>query len=221
MKKYFRILVSASLCCVVMSCHSLTKDQRNWIYEELPLKVWDEVCLTSLKAEYIRLIQVIGDYEAENLKKINEERLDNVQYWLNLNVEAFAQLANESFNKKGDNYSKRCSKVLEDLVNYIPECYSYRDSAIVEVWNKTDKEICEYLVPYPQKSKKPDVRYVAVNVAKCVFKDMKRPVVSACEYDKEHKCWVVRFDNADTHYVRFLKRDDGGFDTEYSSEIFD
>ena len=62
---------------------------------------------------------------------------------------------------------------------------------------------------------------MAVIVVKRLFKNLQRPVVSACEYDKEHKCWVVRFDNADTHYVRFLKRDDGGFDTEYSSEIFD
>lgn len=198
MKKHFRLLALAGFCFVVMSCNSLTDEQHTWIYEELPLKVWDEVCGANLSAETTRLGNVIIGYSNENLKKIDAKKEDDYEYfsWYSY---SFADYSSEVYKKARAKYMRHCEEVLDEFASAMEECITYKDSSIVEVWNKTDKEICEYLVPYPQKSKKPDVRYVAVNVAKCVFKDMKRPVVSACEYDKEHKYWVVRFDNADTH----------------------
>lgn len=220
MKKHFRLLALAGFCFVVMSCHSLTDEQHDWIYEELPLKVWDEVCGNALSSETTRLGNVIIAYSNKNLKKIDAEKADQYEYfsWLSY---TFADYSSEVYKKARAKYLRHCETVLDDFASAMEECIAYKDSSIVDVWDKTDQEICEYLVPYPQKSKKPDVRYVAENVVKKLFKNLQRPVVSACEYDKDHKCWVVRFDNADTHYVRFLKRDDGGFGAEYSSEIFD
>ena len=163
---------------------------------------------------------VIIGYSNENLKKIDAKKEDDYEYfsWLSYSL---ADYSSGVYKKARAKYLRHCEKVLDEFASAMEECITYKDSSIVDVWDKTDQEICDYLVPYPQNSKKTDVRYVAENVVKRLFKNLQRPVVSACEYDKEHKCWVVRFDNADTHYVRFLKRDDGGFDTEYSSEIFD
>ena len=220
MKKHFRLQALTVFCFVVMSCHSLTDEQHEWIYEELPLKVWDEVCGANLSAETTRLGDVISGYSNEKIKKIDAKKEDDYEYfsWLSYSL---ADYSSEVYKKARAKYLRHCEKVLDEFASAMEECITYKDSSIVDVWDKTDQEICDYLVPYPQNSKKTDVRYVAENVVKRLFKNLQRPVVSACEYDKEHKCWVVRFDNADTHYVRFLKRDDGGFDTEYSPEIFD
>lgn len=214
MKNHFRLLTLVGFYFVIMSCHSLTDEQHEWIYEELPLKVWDEVCGAKLSAETTRLGNVIIGYSNENLNKIDALIEDCYAFFGNSFISAVVKHVRAK-------YLRHCKKVLDEFASAMEECITYKDSSIVYVWDKTDQEICDYLVPYPQNSKKTDVRYVAENVVKRLFKNLQRPVVSACEYDKEHKCWVVRFDNADTHYVRFLKRDDGGFDTEYSSEIFD
>ena len=220
MKNHFRLLALAGFYFVIMSCHSLTDEQHEWIYEELPLKVWDEVCGANLSAETTRLGNVIIGYSNENLKKIDEQKEDDYEYFSMWSY-SLANYTSEVYKNARAKYLRHCKTVLDEFASAIEEYITYKDSSIVDVWDKTDQEICDYLVPYPQYSEKTDVRYVAENVVKRLFKNLQRPVVSACEYDKEHKCWVVRFDNADTHYVRFLKRDDGGFDTEYSSEIFD
>lgn len=54
---------------------------------------------------------------------------------------------------------RHCEKVLDEFASAMEECITYKDSSIVDVWDKTDQEICDYLVPYPQNSEKPDVRY--------------------------------------------------------------
>lgn len=219
MKNHFRLLTLVGFYFVIMSCHSLTDEQHEWIYEELPLKVWDEVCGAKLSAETTRLGNVIIGYSNENLNKIDAKI--EACYAISIFSISLADFASAGFEYARAKYLRHCKKVIDEFASAMEECITYKDSSIVYVWDKTDQEICDYLVPYPQYSEKIDVRYVAENVVRRLFKNLQRPVVSACEYGKEHKCWVVRFDNADTHYVRFLKRDDGGFDIEYSSEIFD
>lgn len=235
MKKTLFIL---SIITMITGCTGTRKEQKMWICESLPIKVWEGITYNALNSEYQRLVQVMAEFADEEIEKFYDqsvyaENLDRSLFGDNyydasadLMMQAFfgvglGQSAQRDRKQSIKNYKERYKNVVELLKNNLSICLTYKDSSFVECEHYSDEEIFNTLIgnvktaPITSEELAFDIAKDITNRILCA---LEKPVVSSCNYDKEKDFWIVRMDNAETQFVKFFKEDDGDTSIEYSSD---
>ena len=217
-----------------------TAKHKNWIYNNLPDRVWDNLALDAINKEYRRLVDLLTDYANSNIDRyydkerdIEESRASSLgstyydnslsnQFNMSLWGIETASDARRRRNNAIEAYKSRYNSVTSNLKSSFESCLSYKDSTITDDWKSYgDKEICDMLLGSVTSGTASGTYYncmmISQNVIKRVLSGLSHPVISSCSFNEEKDLWVVRLDHADNYYVKFFPRDDGDFDIEYSS----
>jgi hypothetical protein len=230
MKKLSILFLILVICT---GCFNEKQAQEQWIKDNLPQFMWQDITYNQFNEEYKRVSSVLVDYCTAQLDKYHKQTV-NMYYgnsWESEFLRAmdnYATAVGESSYKEdrlntANRYKSACEAVMDRLCENLGYCLHLRDSCLIGLdCELSDSYLCANLMGTPDKVAKPSdeeekdiARYIAIDT----FQRIPRPVVSSVEYDNEIHTWYVRFDNADNQYVKFYVREDGQFDVEYSSEI--
>ena len=224
-----------AIALLLISCSNEEQEQKQWIYDNLPTKVWQDVTYERLDAEYKRLSSSLINL-ANNAKDLYYTNAVEEYYgssWASEFLRSFDQLGSylgeSSYNSRRDeaiaSYKRHCEGVLEDLANEMVSWLFLRDSTFYGCdFERSDEEIFKMLMGTPghtpnlsYEQKKEIAREIVINT----FQPMvgNKPAIASVEYNKDIKLWSVRMDNAENQYVKFYPREDGEYDVEYSSSI--
>ena len=214
--------------------------QKQWIYHNLPKRIWDNLAFDAINKEYGRIVDFLADYANANISQYyDKERTrmrENASIWgssyyddsfsnrmsFNLWGLETATDARERQDETIDAYISRYNNVKSNLKESFESGLSYRDSTITDDWSIIyDDEICDLLlgdVTSNASGSYYNCLKISQNAIKRVLSGLSYPAISSCTFNETRDLWVVRSDYADNYYVKFFPRDDGEFDIEYSSD---
>lgn len=236
MKEFLPKLLLATLSVALMaSCASEEKTQKQWIYDNLPTKVWQDVTYDRVNSEYQRLSSSLVDLANNARQTYYDNALDEYYgfSWKSELLRNFDQISSYfgegSYSSRIDeamaNYKEHCEEVLGDLADNMGSFLYLRDSTFYGCdYERSDKEIFEMLMGTPENE--PDLSYtqereiargIVINTLQPMV--VNKPAIASVQYNKDRKLWSVRMDNAENQYVKFYPREDGEYDVEYSSSI--
>lgn len=204
--------------------------QREWIYNTLPEKLWEEQTYDLVNTEYKRLTDVMADYANDQIRKYQDEGEEkDLNEYLGMSMLGLDDLyflgggSSSSEKKRAANiekYKERYNTVTDNLKDYFSSALSIRNKRITsKMPTYSDTEFCQKLLGTPTavSTVEPSIqRTMAEAIVNNLFLGRKRPSVSSSQYDRKEKAWNVRLDNAPNQVVRFIKRDDGDFDIEWT-----
>ena len=237
-----RLILLIALTCIVSGCKSSTRYVKSWIYDDLPQSVWEDKVYDAVNTEYHRVLDVLTEYANKSITSYTESTYESESLvksiiragggsmsdyydpFTDMMMGAFLGVdygpsAEKKRNEAINAYKANYESVTAELRDNLGECLAYRDSIFEEAEHFTDEEICQHLMGTPTNIPQNDddmVRNISYDVFARVISKLTRPAVSSSEYNKEKDIWVVRFDNADTHYVKAIQRDDGSIECLYS-----
>ena len=214
---------------------------KQWIYNNLPGRIWDKIAFDAINNEYSRLVDLMTDYANSNIERYYNAEMDKDEsresflgssYYDNSfsnqlsysmwGIET-ASDARRRRNSAIDAYKSRYNSATSNLKSAFENCLPYKDSTITDDWtNHSDQEICNMLLGSVTSESASGSYYncltISEDVIKRVLSGLSRPVISSCTFSEEKDFWVVRMDHADNYYVKFFPRDDGDFDIEYNND---
>ena len=240
-RKTWTIIVDALICLVMMGllCCYLFRDslfndtkalQKDWIYENLPQKLWDEQTFDLADNEYKRLTSVMETYVNDQVRRFKDagESQDLNEYigmsMLGLDELYYLMGGSASNERKREEqieqFKTRYSTISDNLKEYLSSALSLsKEPSLLRLPSYSDAEFCAKLLGTPAavSTVTPDVqRTMAEAIVTNLIYNRYRPAIAACNYDRKAKAWNVRMDNAPDQVVQFLPRDDGDSDIHWT-----
>lgn len=205
------------------------KNQKEWIYETLPKKLWEEQTTDLANSEYHRIVDVLENYANAAIRRYDEAGTEkDLDEYLSMSFFGLEDLyllgGGSSANEKKraaqiDRYKKQYESVTDNLLENMKTLLRLRDSTLAYRPAFSDEQLCRILLGTPGAIATPSAETqmsLARSVMTNLYRGREKPTVSSCTYDRKEKVWNVRMDGAPNQEVQFFKRDDGGFDIEWT-----
>lgn len=201
--------------------------QKEWIYEELPQKLWEDQTFTLADNEYHRIVSVLEDYGNNAIRQFQEEAeeedLNDLFAASLFGLEDLVLLGSSSTDKKRkaqiERYKERYDEVTDNLRENMSSLLYLRNNTSQKDPSLSDAQLCKILLGTPTEiasSSPEEQEAIAKSIITNLFYGLEKPKVTSCDYNRSEKEWQVRLDNAPNQIVRFYKRDDGNWDIEWS-----
>lgn len=212
---------------VLSSCEN--KEQKAYIYETIPAKLWESECDKIVSDEFLRIQNVLEDYADDAIDEYEDiETYDDLEEYLATYVvasffgmEDFLPDFEEDRETKIMEYEIHSSLMSLKLLNNMGELIPPPENLSRPATTYSDEALCEILLGTPASIADPpeDVQQnIAWSIVANLLADKKKPSITSCSYDRKNKIWIIRMDNAPNQTVSFFKRDDGDYDFEWNGQ---
>ena len=214
----------------------MLEKQRAQIYSEVPTAIHASLCWNALDDALEELNDMASDYVEKQVDEAYDSFLDD-RYGMwsslyddmdNLTYYFGGKTKEEEFRDELDAYVDRASS---DFDWFVYMARSSFDSLFYKVgserlrsegynfrWFGSGKvsDVMEYIIqPFESWPEANDHVEIACELVKIVILTTDKPVITACEYDKNLDLWTVRFEKHKTKQVEFYLADDGGYNMEF------
>lgn len=209
-------------------------EAKKWIYSNIESKLWEEATYDAVNGAFESLSNYVSDYMEKQVQacrsswQSGDRERDSFfgTGWRSLNYilggDSWEKTVSDR-NKIISNYQNHCAEVMELLGGYYSDRLSaYRDSLCEVQDYYGNEEICNIVLGTPKSFNEPDTEFlykIADLNVQAALKNVAKPTISSCTYDKEKQLWTVRLDHGESQYVKFYKRDDGDYDIERGNAL--
>ena len=227
MRKTVLIVLFAAF--LFTSCNGDKNQQREWIYDNLPQKLWYEQSTEIANSEYHRLVNVLEDHANSSIRRFQSAGIDkDIDEFMAISFLGLDDLyllsGGSSSNERKrtaqiEKYKEQYQLVTNNLYNNFTTLLRLRDSTLSLKPSYSDQELCRLLLGKPDAISSPSAEEqmsIARSIMTNLFYNREHPSISSVVYDKNNKSWIVRLDNAPNQIVSFYKRDDGNYDIEWT-----
>lgn len=240
-EKMKKTTIIVTLLVALCSCGPSKKEimlekQRTQIYSEVPTAIHASLCWNALDDALEELNDMASDYVERQVDDAYDSFLDERYGWCSSLYDNMDDLAyylggkteEEKFRDELDAYVDRASS---DFDGFVYMAKSSFDSLFYKVgserlrsegynfrWFGSGKvsDVMEYIIqPFESWPEADGHVEIACELVKIVILATDKPVITACEYDKNLDLWTVRFEKHKTKQVEFYLADDGGYNMEF------
>ena len=205
------------------------KLQKEWIYNTLPKKLWEEQTTDLADVEYKRVVKMLEDQANAAIRKFDqagtEKDLDEYMAMSLFGLDDLYLLGggSSSSEKKREaqieRYKEQYETVTDNLRDNMSKLLRLRDSTLSRRPAYSDGQLFHLLLGTPDAIASPSAALqesIARSLVSNQFLGREKPHVASATYDRKEKVWHVRMDSAPNQEVRFFKRDDDGYDIEWT-----
>lgn len=214
----------------------MLEKQRTQIYSEVPTAIHASQCWNALDDALEELTDMANDYVERQVDDAYDSFLDERYGWCSSLYDNYDDLAyylggkteEEKFRDELDAYVDRANSEFDWFVDAAKnsfdslfykvgseklrsEGYNFRWFGSGEV---SDVVGC-IIQPFESCPEAVGHEEIAYELVKAVILTTDKPVITACEYDKNLDLWTVRFEKHQTKQVKFYLADDGEYNMEF------
>lgn len=206
------------------------------IYSEVPTAIHASQCWNALDDALEELTDMASDYVERQVDDAYDSFLDERYGWCSSLYDNYDDLAyylggkteEEKFRDELDAYVDRANSEFDWFVDAAKnsfdslfykvgseklrsEGYNFRWFGLGEV-----SDVVECIIqPFESFPEAVGHEEIAYELVKAVILTTDKPVITACEYDKNLDLWTVRFEKHQTKQVKFYLADDGEYNMEF------
>lgn len=231
------VALLVALCsCGPSKKEIMLEKQRTQIYSEVPTAIHASQCWNALDDALEELTDMASDYVERQVDEAYDHFLDERYGWCSSLYDNYDDLAyylggkteEEKFRDELDAYVDRANSEFDWFVDAAKnsfdslfykvgseklrsEGYNFRWFGSGEV---SDVVRC-IIQPFESFPEAVGHEEIAYELVKAVILTTDKPVITACEYDKNLDLWTVRFEKHQTKQVKFYLADDGEYNMEF------
>ena len=236
-----KITLIVALLVALCSCGPSKKEimlekQRTQIYSEVPMAIHASQCWNALDEALEELTDMANDYVERQVDDAYDSFLDERYGWCSSLYDNMDDLAyyfggkteEEEFKDELDAYVDRANSEFDWFVDAAKNSF---DSLFYKVgseklrsegynfrWFGSEEvsDVVECIIqPFESFPEAVGDEEIAYELVKAAILTTDKPVITACEYDKNLDLWTVRFEKHKTKQVKFYLADDGGYNMEF------
>lgn len=215
-----RLLISAVAAVVCASCGS--REDKEYIECFLPLCVWQDNAETIVHNQLMSVAKDLKDYAEASLdrykSKSEQEDSDRFTRMSLLGLGLLYSSNHETVESNIEKYVDHFETVVNDLKDAMYYVVESQDGAAPAEDIPTGNALARLLLGTPEKPSSvssEDMQKIGnalVQQVLVIYPDIILPEILSCRYDLKNGCWVVKFLDAHTQYVRVFEVGD---DKEY------
>lgn len=234
------VALLVALCsCGPSKKEIMLEKQKVQIYSEVPTAIHALQCWNALDDALEELTDMASDYVERQVDDAYDSFLDERYGWCSSLYDNYDDLAyylggkteEEKFRDELDAYIddsdqrfelfSRCAYDVFDSLFYrvgseklLSEGF-YHGYGYYEEIPEVEDLLSLIIAPFGASSQANNYKIAADNLVRLVVLATDKPVITACEYDKNLDLWTVRFEKHQTKQVKFYLADDGEYNMEF------
>ena len=210
MKKLICSLAAASF--MLSGCTLIYWNEREYIIENGPRWAWEISIAKATKAECERLVEVITDYENEEIQDYDtigqQEDLDSYKALSLFGLDYFYSGNEAERNRAIKRYKDRYQEAVPVLIAYMAEM-AENPALLGEADGPLDDNtICKRLLGTPAKisnESDEELKEMARKIIIGIRDERSMPVVESCKYDRSIKQWDAILSSGSHLYVMVVR----------------